>query len=256
MTKPKLSYIICINPRSGSWLLGDGLERTGIAGRPREWFSMEKTGANEEFFSERWGIAPPSVTGNYKEYVEKMYEAASTPNGVFSFRCHQEQFEHIPGKLRTIPEYADVPLHELPAKVFPNLRYVWLTRKDKVRQAISYYRASKSDIWRVENGKNAITPPPIEFDARAIERFEDAFIYKDRFLHEYFTRYNIPPIMVYYEDLSERYEATLRNLMIEIGIEGAKTVNIPPQKYVKLANAQSEEWAERYAEYKVQKPKA
>src|SRR5262249_56036499 len=37
-TWPSSSYFICTLPRSGSWLLSEGLEKTGIAGRPREYF--------------------------------------------------------------------------------------------------------------------------------------------------------------------------------------------------------------------------
>src|ERR1700677_4438098 len=33
---PTSCYLVCTNPRSGSWLLCDGLAATGLAGGPRE----------------------------------------------------------------------------------------------------------------------------------------------------------------------------------------------------------------------------
>ena len=36
--KPTRSYLVCATPRSGSTLLCEGLESTGVAGRPREYF--------------------------------------------------------------------------------------------------------------------------------------------------------------------------------------------------------------------------
>jgi hypothetical protein len=36
---PTATYIICTNPRSGSWLLSEGLASTSLAGNPREWFN-------------------------------------------------------------------------------------------------------------------------------------------------------------------------------------------------------------------------
>lgn len=36
------TYIICTNPRSGSWLLAEGLAGTSIAGNPREWFNVQQ----------------------------------------------------------------------------------------------------------------------------------------------------------------------------------------------------------------------
>src|SRR5918911_4934810 len=38
--KPKLSYLICATPRSGSTLLSEALTRTEIAGRPEEHFEV------------------------------------------------------------------------------------------------------------------------------------------------------------------------------------------------------------------------
>ena len=38
-TSPITTYIICTNPRSGSWLLSEGLASTSVAGNPREWFN-------------------------------------------------------------------------------------------------------------------------------------------------------------------------------------------------------------------------
>ena len=37
---PIMSYLICATPRSGSTLLCDALERTGIAGSPAEHFEV------------------------------------------------------------------------------------------------------------------------------------------------------------------------------------------------------------------------
>ena len=36
---PTSSYVICTNPRSGSWLLSEALTASGVAGNPREWFN-------------------------------------------------------------------------------------------------------------------------------------------------------------------------------------------------------------------------
>ena len=39
---PTTTYIICTNPRSGSWLLSEGLASTSVAGNPREWFNAQE----------------------------------------------------------------------------------------------------------------------------------------------------------------------------------------------------------------------
>lgn len=256
MITPKISYIICTNPRSGSWLLGDGLASTGIAGIPREWFSMEAQGANETNLSRRrWGILPPCESRTYKEFVDNVLQYGTTPNGVLGIKCHQEQFELLPNKFRTIPAYAHVPLREIIPAVFPNLRYVWLYRHDKIRQAISYIRASKTNIWRIENKNDAanavrMTPPPITYDDNEIDNYVEAFLRRDLFFQHYFDMVGVKPIRVCYEDLSENYEATIRKLLIALEIQEAKEVTIPPPPYIKLADKANDEWAMRYASHK------
>lgn len=49
-TSPTATYIICTNPRSGSWLLSDGLSSTSVAGNPREWFNS----GEEQQHRARW----------------------------------------------------------------------------------------------------------------------------------------------------------------------------------------------------------
>ena len=49
-TAPTATYIICTNPRSGSWLLSEGLASTSVAGNPREWFIR----IEEQQYRARW----------------------------------------------------------------------------------------------------------------------------------------------------------------------------------------------------------
>src|SRR5262249_18566018 len=68
-TGPSSSYSICTLPGSGSWLLSEGLEKTGIAGRPREYFEPK-------LFS---GEPVP----DYEAALETIFRKGTTSNGVF-----------------------------------------------------------------------------------------------------------------------------------------------------------------------------
>jgi LPS sulfotransferase NodH len=71
------------------------------------------------------------------------------------------------------------------AATFPHLRYVWLRREDRVRQAISYYRALVTKIWRsTDVGLQSSKEPP--FDALAIKRLVELCTWEDEAWEEFF----------------------------------------------------------------------
>ena len=59
------------------------------------------------------------------------------------------------GNLREIAAYRDLPVPELLATVFPDLRYIYVTRRDKVRQAVSLWKAIQNSIWGQQEGSPA-----------------------------------------------------------------------------------------------------
>jgi LPS sulfotransferase NodH len=129
---PHLTYFVCTSPRTGSWLLTDMLRQTGIAGRPAEHFDPNPD--HERYWFERLGIASEAA------YLPKIMGRATTPNGVFGSKLHWYQFGRLCERLGcTTP-------HSVPralASAFPNLRYIWMRRRDVLAQAISLYRAQR-----------------------------------------------------------------------------------------------------------------
>ncbi len=73
MSQP--TYVIASTPRSGSSLLAAGLVRTGVAGRPEEYFTPDHIGSYKEDLN-----LPMSCSS--AEYLAKVMAFAATPNGV------------------------------------------------------------------------------------------------------------------------------------------------------------------------------
>ena len=105
MTETNRSYLVCATPRSGSTLVCQTLIRTGVAGRPEEYFeALRSTGVPrrpEEYFH---GTTDQSILDHlgqqesafnpqprsplwsrtaYDRYIDWVLEAGTTPNGVF-----------------------------------------------------------------------------------------------------------------------------------------------------------------------------
>jgi LPS sulfotransferase NodH len=127
---PHTSYLICATPRSGSSLLAEALGSTNIAGRPKEYFLPEE----HPDWSKRW------ETTSYIGQPSGAIDVGMTPNGVFGAKIMWTNFFSLIASMRRITGDNHGQAHTLVSEFFPNLRYVWITRRDKVRQAVSSWR--------------------------------------------------------------------------------------------------------------------
>ena len=164
MTRPTRSYLVCATPRSGSTLLCDLLDQTGVAGHPDEYFeALRHSGVprqpHEYFdpdrhvniverlaFREMPDRAPePSELWQpetYDRYLRWALEEGTTPNGVFGAKL---MWTHLLDVAERLDRPADPALLE---ERLPELRYVHVTRGDKVAQAVSLWRAVQTRAWR------------------------------------------------------------------------------------------------------------
>lgn len=229
--RPQRSYFICTLPRSGSWLLAESLEKTKIAGRPREYFDpviFEKKSSEEK-------------RGALANIIQK----GMTENGVFSVKFHWYQFEFAP-RLLTSNGDANLPIPILMARRFPNLSYIWLSRRDKVRQAISYYRASKTGQWWEIPGVNADTEPQIpEFDFDRINYLERLLLSHESRWQKYFEENDLDPLFLVYEEFVDNHALVVTEVLKHVGISQPDHLDIRP-RLKRQSDALTEEWVERY----------
>ena len=161
---PDTSYLICATPRSGSTLLCEALNNTGLAGHPKEYFeALKMTGLPrqpKEYFEEIENGTILDALGSYSRlkeeygeptfwdgagyarYLARVLEEGTTPNGVFGAKMMWwDYFDDFLKKARAIPQYDSHDIPTVLARVFPDLHYIWLSRQDKVRQGVSHWKA-------------------------------------------------------------------------------------------------------------------
>ena len=61
-----------------------------------------------------------------------------------------------------MPEYRDLPLAELLPAAFPDLQFVRVVRANKVRQAVSLWKAVQTATWRQDEGPSENGSPPYQ----------------------------------------------------------------------------------------------
>src|SRR4051794_41881406 len=71
--------------------------------------------------------------------------------------------------MRGIPRFAGMGDGSLLNAAFPGLRYVFVSRNDKVRQAVSLWRALQTLVWRVGRGRPSDEPIP---EKRLVSSFQ------------------------------------------------------------------------------------
>ena len=238
--KPRLSYIICTGPRTGSTLLSSALWGTGIAGRPAEYFDAQ---ADVEAYWHRQ-LAMQSDA----EYIGKVVGAATTPNGVMGLKLHWHQAIALRKQLLAeggLP--ADAGSQSLDTLLRARLgdtRYVWLRRRNTLAQAISYYRAARSAIWRLPAGEVGAAKT-VAFDYAEIERHLKLVEGFNRAWYQFFLRQRLKALVVVYEDFVQSYERTVRGVLGYLGLDDP-AIAIPPPGFARQADGESAEWERRY----------
>lgn len=235
---PKLSYLVCATARSGSSLLCDLLSQTGVAGYPAEYF----TPPNYAIACEKWGLTSPS----FSDYLKRTIETCTTPNGVFGtkvfvFNVSQSRFQELPefqGRSLNTPE--------LMSEIFPNLHYIWITRRDKIRQAVSYSRARQTAIWEVFKDQERRPKNSPVYDSAQIQLLLDEAIAEEARWQEYFKIANAQPLTIVYEDFVVCQDETIRNVLNYLKIEAPGVKLNGRARLVRQADELSEQWYERF----------
>ncbi len=249
------SYIIATAPRTGSSLLAEALSATGRAGAPNEFFDIVPT--NEQHW-ERYYAVPENAC-----YVDHIVQATRTPNDFFGFKMHWHQVPALRNRLiEAMPATAapgsvyeantpdNRPVFDLLNQRFPGIRFVWLSRRNKVAQAISYYRAARTKVWRLWNdGRSPPAAPAVklEYDRAAIELFVRRVNAMDVGWRQFFVAHKIPALIVIYEDFAQTYEHTVRGVMKFLSLPSSDLL-VPPPGLIRLADEESMEWERRFRE--------
>ena len=245
--KPKISYIICAMPRSGTHFLGERLANTGRAGKPDEYFICDHEGRLE---NERGNIAEIYGQKTLPDFRDLVIELGSTPNGVFGITIMWSYFHTILANYRTLPRYREMGDYELLQSLLYDPRYIWLIRRDKVRQAVSLSKAIQTNIWKKPGeGKRVEARREPEFNFHAIEHYRRRLEEADKRWDNYFETHGIQPFRVVYEEFVKHHEETTRAILAYLHIPAAD-LDFTPPRLQKQSDETSDQWVARYHEIK------
>ncbi|HSL46143.1 MAG TPA: Stf0 family sulfotransferase [Anaerolineales bacterium] len=241
--KPQISYVICAVQRSGSFLLCEALKNTGLAGFPEEYFLPG------EGWEDGWWARQHGVTSR-ADYLNLVFEQGTSSNGVFGTKIMWNYFPTMLNSLQELPEYKGLDAPQLMASLFPNVRYIWIVRRDKVRQAVSWAKAGQTDIYALHKGG---TPNPKQeptFDFGFIDQLHHLILEGETGWQSFFEACGTRPFKVEYEELVEAYEPTALRILDYLNVSYPKNLVFGERRLQKQADALNEAWVRKYIEMK------
>lgn len=243
------SYLIAGCPRTGSWLLTYALQDFGTVAMPDEYFTQDI----EAFWAAKWGIVAPEEGGSYRNYLQAAFRTGTSANGVFGSKLLWEWVANFTARARTMPGFAEADQDgEVLVRAFLGLRLVMLRRRDKVRAAVSFWRAGVSGVWAVlPSGEPAWRSPRLPLgDEFAVATIDDlharAHGEEDAWLRPAESM-PVPRHEVVYEDLVQAWDATLTGVVEFLGHRPAPGFEISPPRLQRQADDDTDHFVELWS---------
>lgn len=191
------NVIVCTAPRSGSMLLSDLLRQTELFGVPMEYL-------NEDYLCQ-WSTRNESSMSkeSLKDYLSNVIRHRTTSNGVFGIKLHYHQMIRTWNQEKlSILDY------------FGREKTLWihLSRRDRAAQAVSLFRATRTNHWLSTDSEQQKQAPEVPSSATSDGAWGN-YSYRDILtLHQFLEREtrgwsnffrarSIEPIVIFYEDL-------------------------------------------------------
>ncbi|MEZ4888535.1 MAG: Stf0 family sulfotransferase [Chitinophagales bacterium] len=177
------------------------------------------------FGGENWGIKILSNDNNY--------------DGGFNFLIrHLKNTAHNANKKSTL---------QLLQEVCVDIKFIWLIRRNKVRQGLSYWKADHTKKWHQyqkeapkEKVKNFL-PTKKELNKYVIQLALD-----DAHWEEFFTKNQIIPLTIVYEDFILNPDQTIKDVLNYLGIKPTKNTYFNSFSEFKMACDDSNDFINNY----------
>jgi LPS sulfotransferase NodH len=249
-------YLVLASQRSGSTLLVESLRSTGLAGNPAEFFQyLPETGLSPQ--PRQWfeGVTDESIlallaplepgtpsTETAEQWRERIRREGRTANGVWGAKLMWNQTPLLVRRADELPDRSGTGLRSAIVDVVgAEPLYIYVSRQDKVHQAVSFWRAVQTRVWR----------------APAVRTFDDSAVYhaggiahlltilqeQDRRWREWFASEGITPLEVDYRSLAANSTRVVGTVLAELGLDPTLA---PPPVLERQADVRSNYWVERY----------
>lgn len=220
------TYVIASTPRSGSSLLCEGLESTGVAGRPAEVFAPD---FRRPWF-DLWGL---QLDAPFSDYLDAALRHGTGRNGVYGMKI---QYMHV----GVLANWACAKGECVFEKLFGGALFVNLVRRDRRAQALSWFRAIRTNQW-FQSGTDPALPAP-ELDERAVLELQAHLDWQQSSWEAFFERESVCPLTLEYEALADNYRGEIARVLAFLGLDARAAELIPSPSLRRQADEVTRQW--------------
>jgi LPS sulfotransferase NodH len=217
ISQPQKRYCIASTPRSGSTLLSLMLLNTHLAGNPKEYL-------NPLLMAAWYRINNKPIQLN--EYIKQIESRRTTENGVFGIKIHWRHLEKLAQRIDSIQINSFMNNFD---------KFIFIRRKDKIAQAISYYVADKTGVFHSDQEvwlKEFDIAHPT-FNGFQILRHLSDIVREEASWEEFFKNSSKAVYEIYYEDLIDCYQEKTKDILNFLEIFPEDIPPIPTKKMTK-----------------------
>jgi trehalose 2-sulfotransferase len=253
------SYLVLASQRSGSTLLVESLRATGVAGEPQEFFQYlpETSQAPQprEWFAgvedesilrllDPLDVGTPDLAPAeiWRDYIHTI---GRTPNGVWGGKLMWNQTPLLLNRAKDLPNRSDPSASGLRAAIRdvvgeePLLIYVY--RPDVVSQAVSFWRAVQTRVWR--GRPDPVRDARATYHAGAIAHVVTMLRGQEQGWRNWFAEEDITPMEVAYPVLWRNLTQVVATILDALGLDPQLA---PHPVLERQADQRSDEWVDRY----------
>lgn len=254
------TYLVCSTHRTGTSLLCQLLTDTNLCGFPEEYFSPRwaprfaeelATGkqARKDGASDPDGPPDGSLFEQLDlgEYLHGLFGAKATVNGLWGSKLHWPHVRRLHDAFKPRRKFlrGGRSTHRLLEEVFAQPHYIWIRRRDKVKQAISFWRSMQTQIYNTAGDPSVESVPP-KFDYAQIHDIVQRFEKHDREWQRLFRAGGVQPLVVEFETFVKSMQRTVLEVLEFLGIETPANFAAPVPRLQKISDQLNEDWYRRY----------
>jgi LPS sulfotransferase NodH len=252
------AYVVLASQRSGSTLLVESLRATGVAGEPQEFFQyLPDTSMSpqpREWFADIddesiLRLLDPLIEGkpdlapaeSWRDYIRTV---GRTPNGIWGGKLMWNQTPLLLSRAKDLPERSGSRLLSAIRDVVgsdPVLIHV--PRPDVVSQAVSFWRAVQTRVWR--GRPDPVRDARAEYHAVAIGHVVRMLRAQEEGWRNWFAEEDVHPIDVPYPVLWRNLTDIVGQVLEALGMDRRLA---PAPVLERQADQRSDDWVDRYRE--------
>lgn len=230
------------------------LRDTGLAGRPLEHFEILRHSSLPRQPREYFGdldldgldeLLPPPRSGTPSQeppeaWRTRILRQGRGENGVWGGKLMWGHVEDLVTRARQLPGQAEASLEQVLATLLDDPQLIFVTRREKVAQAVSLWRAVQTQSWRAGDASKAEAPV---YEYAAIDHLVSQLESDERSWKEWFARTGQRPFVVTYDQLEAAPAETVATVLHALGLPDA-SVSVP--RLSRQRDDLSAAWVERY----------